>query len=328
MFPSNRRDFLRQTACGLAAGALAAESAAPVLAADPKGKTVKDGFPIVDTHQHLWDLKLFNLPWAKGNAVLDRSFVLSDYQQATEGLNIAKAVYMEVDVHPSQQVKEAEYVIDICKRGDAPTVAAVISGRPNSAEFRDYIQQFADSPYVKGVRQVLHGDSTPAGYCLQSQFVKGVQLLGELGKSFDLCMRPGEIGDGVKLVEQCPKTRFIVDHCGNMSVQSTDEALRKKWQDAMQAMAQLDNEDCKISGIVVTAKPHEWKAADLAPNIDFCLDTFGKNRVMFGGDWPVCTLTSSYKDWVAALRLITARRSSEEQRMLFHDNAVRFYGLS
>ena len=81
----------------------------------------------------------------------------------TRGLNVVKAVYMEVDVDPKQQVEEALHVIELSKSDEHPTVGAVISGRPNAENFANYINQFKDSCYIKGVRQVLQGDSTPAG---------------------------------------------------------------------------------------------------------------------------------------------------------------------
>ena len=74
--------------------------------------------PIVDTHQHLWDLTRFSLPWLKDAPKLDRSFVMDDYRKATEGLGVVKSVYMEVDVEPSQQPAEAEYVLDLIRRGE------------------------------------------------------------------------------------------------------------------------------------------------------------------------------------------------------------------
>ena len=98
--------------------------------------------------------------------------------------------------------------------------AAVISGRPGQPGFREYILKFKDNPAIKGIRQVLHVSETPQGYCLQPDFVHDIQFLGERGQSFDLCMRSGELLDADKLVAQCPHTRFIVDHCGNMSVQT------------------------------------------------------------------------------------------------------------
>ena len=85
---------------------------------------------------------------------------------------------------------------------------------------------------------------------------------------------------------------------------------------------------CKISGIIVTADKEQWKPSDLAPNMNFCMETFGDDRAFFAGDWPVCTLTASYKKWVEALKSIVKDRSAEFQRKLFYDNAVKFYGLS
>ncbi len=330
---ATRRDFLKQTAM-TGAGMLAAGAAFDLsltATANAKGLNVNESasLPIVDTHQHLWDLTKFELPWTKDKGVesIAKSFLPSDYQKAIEGSNVVKSVYMEVDVTPSQQSKEADYVIDICEKGETPMVAAVISGRPNSSEFKAYITKYAKNKYIKGVRQVLHSDVTPAGYCLAPKFVEGIKLLGELGLSFDLCMREGELLDAVKLVDQCPKTRFIVDHCGNMVVQPVDEAVRAKAKKGMQELAKRPNTVCKISGIIASAKPGAWKVEDLAPNINFSMEAFGPDRIMFGGDWPVCTLAATYKQWVEALKTITAKMSDENRKKLFHDNAVKFYGL-
>ena len=105
--------------------------------------------PILDTHQHLWDLSKFRLPWIRKGSPLARSFLMSDYLSATEGLNIIKAVYMEVDLDPAQQRAEAQYIVDICQRGSSPTVAAVISGRPASEGFKAYLEPFKESRYIK-----------------------------------------------------------------------------------------------------------------------------------------------------------------------------------
>lgn len=296
--------------------------------------------PIIDTHQHLWDLRKFNLPWTAGAGVLERSYLQSDYALATEGLNVLKAVYMEVDVEPSQQRAEADYIINQCQSIDTPTVGAVISGRPGMPEFGEYIRSYANNQYIKGIRQVLHGPDTPAGYCLDPAFVKDIQLLGELGLSFDICIRPAELGDALTLVKQCPETRFIIDHCGNADpnvvadenadVSDSDKTYthsRQQWMDDMDALGEQDHVICKISGIVARAIPGEWSAATLAPAINHCLNAFGPDRVVFGGDWPVCTLVASYQEWVTALHAIIAARSEEEQRKLLYDNAAAFYGV-
>jgi len=103
--------------------------------------------------------------------------------------------------------------------------------------------------------------------------------------------------------------------------------LREAWMKGMREMAGRPNTICKISGIIVTADKQNWKPDDLAPNVNFCLETFGDDRVCFAGDWPVCTRTASYKQWVEALKWIVRDRPAEFQRKLFHDNAAKFYGL-
>ena len=284
-------------------------------------------FPIIDTHQHLWDLDRFQLPWLTEGSPLKRSFRPADYEKAIAGVaapaRVVKSVYMEVDVAPAQQQAEADLVIGLCQAGQTPMAAAVISGRPASDGFGRYVKQFQGSRWVKGLRQVLHGGGTPAGYCLDPKFVAGIRLLGELGLSFDLCMRPGELLDAAKLIDQCPDTRFILDHCGNADVKAKDLT---QWRKDIAEVARRKNVVGKVSGIVAGAAPG-WKAADLAPAINHTLEVFGPERVMFGGDWPVCTLAATYSQWVDALREVVRNRPADEQRKLFHDNAARFYGI-
>jgi L-fuconolactonase len=315
-----RRDFMKRAVLAAAAGVCA-----PALKAGPLREQQPAGMPrIVDTHVHLWDLTRLRLPWLQKDSPLARSHVIKDYQTATKGLNVVKGVYMEVDVDPKQLAVEADFVLELCRQANTPLVAAVIGGRPADADFGKYLQRFRDNRFLKGVRQVLHSASAKQGFCLTPAFVRGVQLLGERGLSFDLCMRSTEIGDAVKLVEACKNTRFILDHCGNGPVYAKD---RSQWQRDMERLARLNNVVCKVSGIVVQAR-ERWTADDLAPVINHTLTTFGPDRVMFAGDWPVCTLRATYRQWVEALRSIVRNRSAEDQRKLFHDNAVSFYALN
>ncbi len=309
----NRRHFLGAVAAGAAALAGADGPGAPMI-------------PIVDTHQHLWDLDTFKLAWmAPGEEPLGRSYRPADYAEATKGLDVVKSVYMEVDVVPDQQVAEAEYVLGLIRKGGTPMVAAVISGRPDSPGFAAYLDRFQGERAIKGVRQVLHAASTPAGYCLDPAFIRGIRELGRRGLSFDLCMRSPELPDAARLIAACPDTRFILDHCGNEPVFEKDHSRWKRDLDGIAAKG--DRVVCKVSGVVASAKGHPWTADDLAPVVNHVLDTFGPDRVMFGGDWPVCTLAASYRQWVEALRAIVKDRPEPDRKKLFHDNAVRFYGL-
>ncbi len=311
-----RREFLQRS---LAAGVGWTAGAA----ADAKPEE-NQPIPIVDTHVHLWDLTRFRLPWIMKGSPLNRSYVMKDYLTATQGLNVVRGVYMEVDVEVKQQKEEGDYVLDICRRGDTPLAAAVISGRPADEGFRKYLESFKGNRFLKGVRQVLHVPSTPAGTCTRPEFVRGIRVLEEMGLSYDLCMRPQDLGDAIRLVELCPKMRFILDHCGNGPTGA--RADRTQWQRDMDRLGRRENVMCKISGIVANAREN-WTEDDLAPVINHSLQAFGPDRVMFAGDWPVCTLRATYRRWVEALKTIVRERPMTEQRKLFHDNAVRFYGL-
>ena len=334
---TSRRRFLQRTAALAAAAAYGTPAGAAEVTSGDGSADAAGAIPIIDTHQHLWDLAKFRVPWLEGGGPLARSFVPADYRKAVDGLNVVKAVYMEVDLDPAQQRQEAEYVIQLCRSGEHLTVAGVISGRPASAGFAEYISAYRGSPYIKGVRQVLHGSSTPPGFCLEEAFVRGIRLLGELGMCFDVCVRSAELPHAARLAELCPDTRLVLDHCGNADPQdfapSADDAndraqRREQWRRDIGQIARRPNVVCKISGIVARATPGSWTPDDLAPIVNHCLDQFGPDRVLFASDWPVCTRAATIAQWLAALKQIIANRDPQQQRKLLHDNARRFYGLS
>ena len=197
---TSRRGFIRNTSFAAACAASGCVTVNP---------TAPDAL-IIDTHQHLWDLANQRLPWlGDAPAVLRKSYRTEEYRAATAGLNV-RAIYMEVDVAEETLTSEADLMLGLAASGQTPMVAAVIGGRPDAPGFADYVKRFRDNPRFKGVRRVLHSPATPAGYCLRPEFVRGVKLLGEAGKSFDLCMRAPELMDAVKLTELCPGTRFVL----------------------------------------------------------------------------------------------------------------------
>ncbi len=295
--------------------------------------------PIVDTHQHLWDLDRFSLPWldGEGTGPLQGNHLVGDYLAAAEGTGIDRTIYMEVDLDPDQRPAEADFAIGLCAAEDNPVAGAVISGSPGEEGFRDYIDRYRGNGFVKGIRQVLHVPAAGPGRCLREGFVSDIRYLGESGLSFDLCLRPSELGDAVGLVDRCPDTRFILDHCGNADPGVVNGAAgydpanpfshtREQWLSDIAALGEREHVVCKISGIVARA-PAGWSAATLAPAVDHCLDCFGPERVVFGGDWPVCNLGADLGAWTASLREIVSARPREEQARLFAGNAERIYGL-
>jgi predicted TIM-barrel fold metal-dependent hydrolase len=291
---------------------------------------------IIDTHQHVWDLLRFTLPWLAPDSSIARNHLPADYLRAASGLNVVKTIYMEVAVAPSQHLAEAEYVLDVMKDPKNLTVAAVIGGRPMDEHFRDYVARFKDESRIKGVRQIVHVDETPAGLCVSDAFIRGVRILGEFGKSFDICIRPAELKHAIQLVDACPQTRFILDHCGNGDPFAYRKTLPQgveprmapeQFQRDMESLGKRKNVICKISGIASRMAGHEWHVGDFAPVINTCLDSFGPDRVIFAGDWPVCTTGATLKQWVEIVETIVKNRPAIEQQKLFHHNAVKHYAL-
>lgn len=313
----------RECLAGLAAAGLAGSSSLCARAVAREAQPVNLPFKVVDSHQHLWDLERFRLPWTEREPAMARNFSMADYLEATAGIPIEKSVYLEVDVDPVQQQEEADYVSELCRRGAGPLAAAVVSGRPASDGFRSYVRQFKEHPYVRGVRQVLHVPTTPPGYCLQPEFIAGIQQLGRVGLSYDICVKASELPNVAKLIDACPDTFFVLDHCGNADLKEKDQSA---WRRDIGEVARRDNVVVKISGVIASA-PVGWTIELLAPVLNHTLEVFGPDRVMFGGDWPVCTLGASYRQWFDALLAIVSERPEHEQRRLFRDNAVKHYRL-
>ncbi len=324
MMPMTRRDFLRTTAIGTAAAATFTSAPAA------------DEVPlIIDTHQHLWDLSKLELPWLKGApAILNQTYHLKEYAAATTGLNI-RAIYMEVHVADRQLDEEAQHVVDICRSGTAPTIAAIIGCNPASESFTAYAERMKKHPAVKGMRRVLHAPETPSGYCRGERFIQSLRQLGTLGLTYDLCMRPTDLGDALYAVEQCPDTRFILDHCGNADPRAfnpkldPNEAAAHKaddWKRGIDRLAQHKNIHIKISGVIAKL-PAGGDAGDLAPIVNHCLDAFGPDRVIFGSDWPVCLLGRPLKTWVNHLTQIIANRPAADRAKLWSGNAQKLFAL-
>ncbi len=179
-------------------------------------------------------------------------------------------------------------------------------------------------PLIKGVRHNLQDEAEP-DFCLRPDFVAGVRLLAEFKLSFDLCIKHRQLPYVIELVRRCPDTAFILDHLGKPGIK---QQLLDSWQADLRNLAELPNVACKISGMVTEADHEGWQPADLEPFINVVLGAFGEERVMFGSDWPVALLASSYLRWFETLGALTTRLPVSARRKLWAENARRFYRMT
>lgn len=274
---------------------------------------------IIDTHLHLVYLDRFRYPWLNGVPRLKRDFTLHDYLKEAGPAGIDASIHMEVDVAESDMAAETAFVTGIGDR----VVAAIAACRPESASFPAYLEQVAANPRVKGLRRVLHVQPDELGQ--QPIFGENLERLAAYKLSFDLCVLPRQIPIAIDLARRCPDVQFILDHC---AVPNVKERELDPWRDHIRAIAALPNVACKVSGIVAYADPTGWTVDDLRPYVEHVIEAFGWDRVVWGSDWPVCSLTADLTRWVAATRELVAGASRNEQERLLSRNAERLYRLT
>ena len=275
----------------------------------------------IDTHLHLIHPERFGYEWTAGiPALTGRGFSLDDYQQASEGLGIAQSIFMEADVDEKDLVSEAAW---FCKLAGDPgnRLCGVIAAcRPENADFASQLETLSH-PRLSGFRRVLH--TQPDDLCDSPLFRENIGRIGAAGLGFDLCMLPRQLEHGAALIDACPDTRFVLDHCGIPDIATGDLAF---WREQIREISQRPNLHCKISGIIAYAAG-EITADTLRPVVEHAIDCFGWDRVLWGSDWPVCNLTRDLATWTRLLDEILAGCSDDELARLYQQNARAVYRI-
>ncbi len=277
---------------------------------------------IIDTHQHLWDMDLFSYTWCKDIPALNRSFRIQDYLLATRGSQLVKSVHIEADVDEPYMLDETRYIFKLAEAQDNPLTGVVACARPEKDDFREYLDKIVGHHALKGIRRILHTQPDSLGQ--GRTFIENVKVLSSYNLSFDLCVLARQLPIAIRLVRQCPSVTFILDHCG---VPQVKEKAFDPWRTYMREISGFPNVSCKISGLVAYADPQNWTADDLRPFVEHTIECFGWDRVMFGSDWPVCTLSAPFGKWVETLSMLTQGASDEQRNKLFSQNATRIYKL-
>ena len=294
-------------------------------------------FPIVDAHVHLWDPARLPIPWLAGAPALNRRYAVEELraalaepwkgQENAATVQVACMVYVEVDASPEASIAEVELVGAWAR--EEPRIRAIVAHAPveqGGDVVRPHIESLlAASPLVRGMRRNIQ-DEADAGFSLQPSVIESISMLGTYGLSFDLCVRAWQLPAVTELVRRCPGTHFILDHMGKPPIRDGVVGL-DPWRDNLAHLAELPNVVCKVSGIVTEANVENWNPDDLRPYITHTLAVFGPERVLFGGDWPVLTLASSYARWVTTLDELTASLSLAQRQALWAGNASTTYRL-
>ncbi|MDI7860401.1 amidohydrolase [Rhizobiaceae bacterium n13] len=277
---------------------------------------------LFDTHLHIVDRKSLNYPWLEGAGTLNRDNLYDDYAREAHRCGITGALHMEVDVAPADIEAETAYVKRQAVRPGSLICGAIASCRPEEPGFEAYLERNLADPFVKGFRRVLH--VVPDDVSEGDLFRRNVARLAGTRLTFDLCMLPSQLDRAISLIDLNPYVRFILDHCGVPGIK--DEAW-SPWSERIGELAKRPNVTAKISGIVAYANPDRWSVETLRPYVEHVIGSFGWERVIWGSDWPVCTLGGGLSTWVAATHALTSGCSADERESLFQRNARQLWQL-
>lgn len=277
---------------------------------------------IIDSHVHFWNPSHLRYDWLEEAPKINKPFLPPDLPKSSKGWEMEKLVFVQADCVPKQGLDEAKWVTELAQDDARIQGIVAFAALENGDSERSTLEQLADMSLVKGVRRLIQSEAL--GFSVQSDFIKGVQMLSDYNLSFDICIKYPQLADTIELVKQCPNVSFVLDHIGKPDIAA---ALLDPWREQIKILASFDNVQCKISGMVTEADMENWTPDDLQPYIDHVLECFGIDHVMYGGDWPVVTLAARYERWMQTALDAVIGLSDAEKDKLFYDNAKAFYRL-
>ena len=283
----------------------------------------------IDTHQHLTFKDRFSYPWMSDFEALDTGqFRLEAYWEAATDCEVDSTIFVECDAHESQFRDEAQLVLKLAENPENKISGVIASGRPEHDSFRKYLDSILH-PKLAGIRRILH--TQPDELSTTSCFRGNIKALSNYDLPFDLCMLERQLPIGLELVKACENTVFVIDHCGIPDIAGhagSNVDARTNWSRNIRSLAALPNTCCKISGIALYGTEAQRNAESLRPYVEIIIDAFGWDRVVWGGDWPVCTLGLPLSRWCSILDEILRTEDPDNLSKLYFQNAECIYHLN
>lgn len=296
------------------------------------------GLRIVDAHHHLWDLNHIHYPWLSNRPVspsicgditpITDNFTIDRYKAGFGRHNVIKSVHVEAGCDPERALDEFAWLQEIANMHGYPNaIVAKVEMHRDDAEAT--IEKHTAFANVRGIRQMVnwHSDMSkvyaPENYLEHTTWRKNYGLLAKYHLSFDMQIYAGQMKQAHELLKAHPDVPVVIDHSGMPIDRSL--AQLKEWQSGLKLLAELDHVTIKLSGLGMV--DHKWTTEFIRPYILTMIDIFGPDRAMFGSNFPVDKLYSSFEDLFDAYDAITADFSDTERGMLFAGSAERFYRI-
>jgi predicted TIM-barrel fold metal-dependent hydrolase len=291
---------------------------------------------VIDGHFHVW--RQADLPWLSGPMQprifgpyepIRRDYPISEYFDDIAGTGVAKAVYVQANWPPDRAEDEADWIERLASETGWPhgLVAYADMSVPDVRPVLDRLMRF---PRLRGIRQQFHWHQTPQyrfatrpDLCRDPTVQKNVARLADYGLAFDLQVFAGQMEGAGELAEACPGVIFVLQHAGML--EDTSDEGRAAWHDALARLAQRPNVVAKLSGFGTFI--HACDAEHIRRLTQDTVVLFGAERCLWGSNFPIEKLWTSYPTLLEAHRQAAGGLSEAERQAIFHDTAARVYRL-
>ncbi len=251
-------------------------------------------------------------------ATLRRDFLAGDLEQVASRGGVKAAIAVQA----RQRMEETEFLIEAAR--NSALIRGVVGWVPLiDRDVEMHLGRFAQDALFKGVRHILQDEPDPY-YMLREDFNDGVNQLKRYNLRYDLLVFARHLPQTITFVDRHPNQIFIMDHIAKPEIAKGEI---DEWARDIRALAERENVLCKISGMATEADWSSWSADQLKPYFDVVLNAFGPARLMFGSDWPVLMLASSYERWLGVVASWLVDLSDEEAEAIRHRTATQVYGL-
>ena len=273
----------------------------------------------IDAHQHFWRYEPREYDWIDDSmASLRRDFLSADLQPELE----SNGFHGCVAVQARQSLEETRWLLDLA--ASAPFILGVVGWVDLcSPQLHSQLESFVRNPKLVGVRHVVQSEPDDR-FLLRPDFLQGIALLEEFDLAYDILIYPKHLPVAAEFVSRFPRQRFVLDHLAKPLIKS--KSLHP-WEKDIRELARFQNVHCKLSGLVTEADWSAWTPDHLAPYLDVAFDAFGAARLMFGSDWPVCTVAASYSRVFQSIEGYVAKLPAEARDAILGGNAKEFYKL-
>ncbi|MGE9008613.1 amidohydrolase family protein [Leptospira interrogans] len=270
----------------------------------------------IDAHHHLWTLARGDYGWlTPALAPIHRDFSLSDLAPHLAAAIIRGTIL--VQAAPTEA--ETMFLLDIAAK--AQVVRGVVGWTDfDVADGAARIDALAVHKLLVGLRPMVQ-DMPDDDWLLRPGLAPLLAAMARNNLAFDALVLPRHLPRLLRLVDDHPNLRFVLDHCAKPRLATGETA---DWYRDLALLAERPNIVCKLSGLVTEAAP-DWQIADLQKAVDHVVACFGPHRLVWGSDWPVVNLAGGYEKWIAAAEILLAGLSPDEKAAIFGGNAARIY---